>query len=153
MANAIEHLDNLHNNAYILSPLLESFFENTEQREKDILLSYLVLPLLLHKESSVKIKNSNIKSSIYTIFSSPSIIYGLNDRVYTFKGVTNKCLLLSSMEKSLSINSDMSVNFINKNMDNAFCNRDHLRAAAQLAKLFNSHDIVEIFRKLGVTNL
>ncbi|EKA7406946.1 hypothetical protein QUO13_003995 [Vibrio parahaemolyticus] len=153
MATAIVHIENLHNNAYVLAPIIEAFFESTEKREKDILLSYLVLPLIIHVESNEKIKKSNKRSTIYTIFSDAAIIYGINERVESFKNITNKCLLLSSLEKSIKIEDDMSVRFIERKVDFTFCDPEQLKSAKKLAKLFNSHDIVEIYRKLGITKL
>ncbi|MEZ8913922.1 three component ABC system middle component [Vibrio lentus] len=153
MANAIVHIDNIHNNAYILAPIIESFYEGADKRTRNLLLSYLVLPLILHEESRVKILKSNIRSSIYTIFSDASILYGINERVQSFKETTNKCILLSSMENSLNIDSDMSVEFISRNIDYSFCNVDKIKSAKKLAALFNSHDIVEIFRKLGINKI
>ncbi|CAH7228710.1 conserved hypothetical protein [Vibrio chagasii] len=153
MANAIVHIDSIHNNTYILAPIIESFYQETDKRNRDLLLSYLVLPLILHEESRVKILRSNIRSSIYTIFSDTSILYGINERVQSFKEVTNKCILLSSMEKSLNIDDDISVEFIARNIDYSFCNVDKINSAKKLAALFNSHDIVEIFRKLGINKI
>lgn len=153
MANAIIHINNLHNNAYILSPIIEAFYESTNKRSKDILLSYLVLPLLIHSKSNDKINKSNVRSTIYTTFSDPSIIYGINERVEYFKNITNKCLMLSSIENSIEIEDDMSVRFIERKIDYTFCNQEKLKSATKLAKLFNSHDIVEIYRKLGITKL
>lgn len=46
MNTAADHLYTLHRNAFALAPVIQSFYLNWEPMEKDILLSYLVLPLV-----------------------------------------------------------------------------------------------------------
>ena len=153
MANAVDHIGSFHHNAYILSPILEVFYKFSNERERNVLLSYLVLPLLLYPESRKKLKSANKNSSIYTIFSEPSLLFGLCERVDEFKEITNKCLLLLTHEKSLFINDLMSVSYVASNLDSSLCNKDFLRASKNLSILLNSHDIVEIYRKLGIKKI
>lgn len=153
MTSAIVHIDNIHNNAYILAPIIESFYENAKNRKNNLLLSYLILPLIMHEESRTRILNSNVNSSIYTIFADSSRIYGINERTESYKEVTNKCILLSVMEKSIRIENDMSICFVEKRIDSVFCDQDKIKSAKKLAELFNSHEIIEIYRKLGIKKL
>ncbi|PSV96978.1 hypothetical protein CTM91_19180 [Photobacterium aquimaris] len=153
MANAIDHIESFHYNAYLLAPILERFYEFSIEKDKNILLSYLVLPLLLYPESRNKLKTANIKSSIYTIFSDQTILYGLNERIENFSAITNKCLLLLVNEGSIKINESMSVTYLSKKMDMSLCNKDIVRASKNISILFNSHEIVEVFRKLGVKKI
>ncbi|EJG0913583.1 TPA: hypothetical protein KDY48_004638 [Vibrio parahaemolyticus] len=153
MASAVEHIEVFHQNSYILSPILENFFKHTESREKDILLSYLLFPLILYPESREKLKYANKNSSIYTLFSNQELLYGINDRVRDFKNNTNKCLLVLEQNGSIEITNSMSVNYKSSNLDSSLCDKDSLRAAKNLAILFNSHEIVEIYRKLGIKKL
>jgi hypothetical protein len=150
MANAVDHIENFHRNAYILSPILEVFYKFSKERDRNITLSYLVFPLILHPESRNKLKFANKNSSIYTIFSEQSIYYGLSERVDEFKEVTNKCILLLDHEKSVSITRLMSIMYKSSNLDTSLCSADELRAAKNLSILLNSHEIVEIYRKLGI---
>ncbi|KJF95207.1 three component ABC system middle component [Photobacterium angustum] len=153
MSNAIDHIESFHYNAYLLAPIIEKFYEFSKEREQNILLSYLVLPLILYPESREKIKYANVNSSIYTIFSEQSITYGLDERIKTFSSITNKCLLLLSNEEAIKINDSMSVTYITKKLDSVLSNKDVMRATQRIAVLFNSHEIVEIFRKLGVKKI
>lgn len=153
MASAVDHIENFHHNAYILSPILERFYEFSKERDRNILLSYLVFPLILYPESRNKLKSANKNSSIYTIFSDQSLFYGLGERVDEFKEITNKCILLLEHEKSVSITSFMSVMYKSSNLDSSLCSADALRAAKNLSILLNSHEIVEIYRKLGIKKI
>lgn len=153
MANALDHIDTFHHNAYILSPVLERFFEFCEGKDNNILLSYLVLPLLLYPESRIKLKSANKNSSIYTIFSEQELLYGIGDRVNSLKSLTNTCLLLLLHSDSITMTDSMSVNYKSSKLDSSLCSNEILRAAKNLSILFNSHEVVEIYRKLGIKKL
>ena len=153
MANALDHIDTFHHNAYILSPILERFYSFCKCKEKNILLSYLIFPLLLYPESRIKLKSANKNSSIYTIFSDQELLYGLSDRVDTLKRLTNTCLLVLLHNNSITVTDSMSVKYNSSNLEYSLCTNEMLRAAKNLAILFNSHEIVEIYRKLGIKKL
>jgi hypothetical protein len=51
MSNAIESYAVLHNNPFILAPLFREFYSALPQSPKNLLLSYLVLPLVLQPAS------------------------------------------------------------------------------------------------------
>ncbi|HHX8446785.1 TPA: three component ABC system middle component [Vibrio diabolicus] len=153
MPNAFDHIDAFHHNAYILAPVLERFFEFCEKRDNNILLSYLVLPLLLYPESRVKLKSANKNSSIYTIFSDQEILFGIGERVNALKFLTNTCLLLLVNNDSITISNNMSISHNSSNLDSSLCSDEILRAAKNLSILFNSHEIIEIYRKLGIKKL
>ena len=153
MSNALDHIDAFHHNAYILSPILERFFEFSEGKDNNILLSYLVLPLLLYPESRIKLKSANKNSSIYTIFSNQELLYGIAERVSSLKSLTNTCLLVLLHSESIVITESMTVSYKSGNLDSSLCPDETLRAARNLSILFNSHEVVEIYRKLGIKKL
>ncbi len=47
-ANPIEHLFTLQRSPIALAPVIHNFFAHSKPRERDLLLSYLVLPMVLY---------------------------------------------------------------------------------------------------------
>lgn len=48
MSKFIENISILQNNTFILTPLLVAFYKNLKPTDKNILLAYFVLPLVLN---------------------------------------------------------------------------------------------------------
>ena len=59
MSKYVNSVYKLNNNIFVLAPLFVSFYKNLKPNPKNLLLSYLVLPLVLYKTSQEKIKNSD----------------------------------------------------------------------------------------------
>ena len=56
MSKFIENISTLQNNTFALTPLLVSFYKNLKPTDKNILLAYFVLPLVLNNEFLEKIQ-------------------------------------------------------------------------------------------------
>lgn len=153
MANAIDHIDTLNRNTYILIPILEKFYEFSDKRERNILLAYLVFAIILSPNIRGKLINANKNSSIHTLFSDKTILAGIQEKVISFKNITNKCFLLAFQINSLSITSKQSITYIASNSDSSRCSNEILRATKNLAILLNSNQIVDSYRMLGIKKI
>ncbi len=120
--------------------------------EKDILLSYLILPLVSYKPMHKFLANAKRNSSLRTMTSDSSRLIGLALRVEEFKPITNAALLILTAEKSLEVNSEMSVASIKK-ICTINSNKDLLRYSRKLAMVFSGEDVVSIYRTLGLKSL
>jgi len=58
MSKYADSVYKINNNIFVFTPLFVAFYKNLKPNPKNLLLSYLVLPLVLHKTSQEKIKNS-----------------------------------------------------------------------------------------------
>lgn len=92
MSKFIENISILQNNTFILTPLLVAFYKNLKPTDKNILLAYFVLPLVLNNEFVGKIQRITTASNISRITKDKDIMAGFEDRFYYYKEQTNKCL-------------------------------------------------------------
>lgn len=152
MSKVIEYTYQLYNNPFVLTQLLLSFYKNYQRKENDILLAYLILPLVLYPQSRDSIVNANIRSSILKISENKNCISGLANRVAEYKQITNLCIQQAIDNKLIELRN-MSVVVINN-----VCNTDpelnkSIKAASNLVKVFGSLDVVTIYRLLGIKEL
>ena len=64
MSKFLENISTLQNNTFILTPLLVSFYKNLKPPDKNILLAYFVLPLVLNNEFLDKIQKITTASNL-----------------------------------------------------------------------------------------
>ncbi|WP_428510453.1 three component ABC system middle component [Roseateles sp.] len=152
MNTAADHLYTLHRNSFALAPAIQSFYLNREPMEKDILLSYLVLPLVSFPAMQEYLHTANRTSSIRTMTSDASRLVGLSLRISEYKPITNKALLILRSDESLQLSDDLSV-LVNKNPHSENADPKMLRCARQLAMVFRNESVVTIYRLLGLKSL
>ncbi len=152
MANAIRQLGVLHHSPYLLAPLYQEFYAQLEKQPKNILLSYLLLPMLFHHETASKLQRLS-QSSLNTKFNDPLILKGLEKRVQDFKELTNTCMLILKEQNVVQIHSDLSVNFEAKSLPSEHCKKQQLTAAKNLATLMNPFLVKDCYRILGIKKL
>lgn len=152
MNTAADHLYTLHRNAFALAPVIQSFYLNRGPIEKDVLLSYLVLPLVSFPAMQDYLHTANRTSSIRTMTSESSRLIGLSLRISEYEPITNKALLILRSDESLQLSDDLSVRVSeNRNSENA--DPKILRYARQFAMVFRNESVVTIYRMLGLKSL
>lgn len=151
-ATASDHIYTLHRTPFALAPLIHSFYNEWEPIEKDILLSYLILPLVSYKPMHKFLAGAKRNSSVRTMAADSSRLLGLAPRVDEFKSITNAALLILTAEKSLEIKSDMSAASTNK-VRAVNSNEDLLRYSRKLTMVFAGEDVASIYRTLGLKSL
>ena len=153
MSTAVESYATLHYSPFVLAPLFECFYQTAANQPKNILLSYLVLPLTLYPKSRIFLKNAKSTSSLRTFCRDASRLYGLSERVQEYRKLTNACIQLNIDVGGLSIESDLSVTFLVEMLDTSVCSRDAIKAARNLSRVFQPLDVPAIYRFLGVKKL
>lgn len=158
MSKYVDSIYKINNNIFVLTPLFVVFYQNLKSNPKNLLLSYLVLPLVLYKTSQEKIKNSNKNSSIFTFLDSKdkkkrANVYGLPKRVQEYKEVTNQCILYAVENGWLKINDDLSVVVLKEQKNGISSLDDAFKASSKLCNIFQDLDVVSIYRQLGVKEL
>ncbi|HBN8637996.1 TPA: hypothetical protein VDV70_004240 [Pseudomonas aeruginosa] len=147
-----DHIYTLHRTPFSLAPIIQSFYQEWEPIEKDILLSYLILPLVTFKPMHGFLKGARRDSSVRTMTSDASRLIGLALRIEEFKPITHAALLILAAEKQLEITSSMSVQTLNKPRA-ANADKTLLRYSQKLAMVFSGEDVVSIYRMLGIKSL
>lgn len=148
----VEHLFTLQRSPIALAPVIYQFYNHREHTERDVLLSYLVLPLVLYPPTQEFLQNAKSTSSLRTMCEKRERLAGLVERVQQLKPLTNDCLLMLAADGSLSFNQHMGVALQAENRaENA--NPKLMKAAERLAAVFGTEHIVTIYRMLGLKSL
>lgn len=153
MSRLVDNISKIHNNPFVLTPLIIGFYNNTEPRPNDILLAYLILPLVLHEESKHSLAYAKVTSSTQSFKRKKENLYGLAGRVESYKDLTNKCIQYAIDNKYIKINKNLSVEVIKKEITTIGSLEKSLRASSNLHKVFRDLDVVSIYRLLGVKEL
>lgn len=158
MSKYVDSVYKINNNIFVLAPIFVAFYQNLKPNPKNLLLSYLVLPLVLYKTSQEKIKNTNSRSSVFTFLDSKNKdkranVYGLPKRVQEYKEITNQCILYAIENKWLKLNDDLSVVMLEEQKNSISSLDDAFKASSKLCNVFQDLDVVSIYRQLGVKEL
>lgn len=153
MTKYIDSLQIIYKNPFILAPLITNFYSNINKKSNNILLAYLVFPMVLNNDRRNFLLKSKINSSIYTFKSNRSLLVGIPDNLAYFKDLTSSSIQHAIDNNWILINEDMSVSVV-KNQKNI---QGHLgdayRATAKLNNIFGDIDVVSLYKYLGVKKI
>ncbi len=150
--NAVEHLFTLQHSPILLAPYLHQFYTHLPQRERNLLLSYLVLPMILYPPMQAYLLQARKTSNLRTMCAEQSRLVGLTYQVNQFKSQTNSAILILQAAECIEITHELSVKTISTvNSNNA--NPLYLNAAQRLAILLSEDEIPFIYRTLGFKTL
>lgn len=158
MNKYIDSVYRVNNNPFIFTPLIVAFYEHLQRKPKNILLAYLVLPLVLNERSKQTLQVAKTTSSIHTFIDSKDKskrenVFGLPERIKNYKEITNQCIQHAIDNQWIKINEDLSIEFLRK-VDNKVENLNQsFKASSNLYKIFKELDVVTIYRLLGVREL
>ena len=155
MSDAIKSLYVLNNNPFVFAEPMHGFFDAMGQKSKGMLLSYLMLPLVLHPESHLFLKNANVNSSLRTMSKKvkDGALWGVEKRVKTWSEETNTTLRHLMDVDLLRRDADLSIQARPCKSFGNIAPAGSVRAARRLGVIFKHHDVVSIFRDLGVKKL
>jgi hypothetical protein len=148
----IDHLFTLQRSPYALAPIIHRFYEASDSKERDVLLSYLVLPMVLYPPMHSFLMGVRVTSSLRTMCKEQSRLVGLAARVQSFKPLTNAVMLILTAERGIKVADDLSVKSIGE-VRIANANKELLDAGRKLATVFSGEDVVSIYRTLGLRSL
>lgn len=148
----IEHLFTLQRSPIALAPVIHQFFASSPPRERDLLLCYLVLPMVLYPPMQKYLLNATKKSNLRTLCNDHARLVGLTHNTEQFKPITNAALLVLQAEKAIEITTELTVSSIS-DVHQANANSILLAAARKLAMICADADIVSIYRTLGFKSL
>jgi hypothetical protein len=152
-ANAIQHYVTLARSPLLMVPVIESFFQELRPSEKNILLGYLVLPMVLYPPSREFLKNARATSSIRTLCSDRSRLAGLPQRVNELR-LTSSLAMQNSIDSGrLILDSDLTLGFGEHLINSSNGMQVEAKAAKRLASMFEPYDVPTVYRLLGVNKL
>lgn len=147
MSSIVDALYELKYNPFEYGTYISSFYTSVGTSENNILLAPLVIPLCSHYILGRKLYNSNIKSTIWSIFDDRIMLYDLQERIDEFQHLTEQCIdycltndWLSIDEERLSLVACLDARTLFKVE----------KCPEKLGRLFFGHSVIEIYAFLGV---
>ncbi len=153
MSKLIENISTLQSNIFILTPILVSFYRNLQPKDKNILLAYLVFPLVLNSDFLEKITTVSRASRLSRITNDKEIMAGFEERFEYFKDITNHCLQYALECGYIKINDDLSVTVLVDNNLQIDCRLSKsINLASQLHKIF-TRNVINTYYAFGIYKL
>ena len=154
MSDTIKHLNTLANSPFLCMPILQTFFINFPEKEKSILLAYLVLPLSLSEKSRENLAKNSKKRNLSNFSLKHENITNLPEKLENYKKTTNIALHQLISQELLTVNNDLSVRHCDDYTLPILPNFEKSNLAAKnLANLLSPYEIPVIFKKLGIYKL
>lgn len=154
MSRAINNIYIILNNPFKLMELIIYFYSSYENQDKDILLSYLILPLVLNRDSRKKLLNLNRNCNLLSLTKNSKNVIGLEQMIEEYKDITNECIQIALLNGYLELNENKSLVRTDKDLKNEFFkSSEEYTAIRNFAVILKTKDIVTIYRMLGVKKL
>lgn len=153
MSDSVHHLRVLHNNPFIFAPAFVAFFEALGEKDRSLLLGYLVLPMSLHQLSRKFLNKANSRSSIRTMLQDRGHIHGLDERVIRYREMSNTTIQYLLDTGGISVHSQIVVAVSDQQAVDGPSPEGVVKAARRLGAFFQPYDVPTVFRRLGVMSL
>ena len=145
--NTIDALYLAKYNPFKYGKYLADFYSELTGVEKNSLLLPILIPLFTHPFFKTKIENSNIRSSMHTVFFNHyKELYDLQDRINSLKILTSDsiqyCLVNEWLETDINFLSFVPIQ--RKNSEK------RIKVAKKLARLFSNRSVYEIYISVGI---
>ena len=147
MSSIVDALYELKYNPFEYGTYLASFYTAVGEAENNLLLAPLVIPLCSHPIFGQKLFNSNVRSTIWSVFGDRTNLYDLQERIDGFQALTEQCIQYCLINDWLSIDEQSLALRSCDESDSVFTNQ---KSAEKLGRLFSGHSVVEIYVFLGV---
>lgn len=146
MSSIVEALYELKYNPFEYGEYLASFYRAIEESENNLLFAPLVIPLCSHPIFGQKLFNSNVRSTIWSVFDDRTKLYDLQERIDGFQKLTEKCIQYCLVNDWLSVDEQSLALRARDESDSTFTNQ---KSAEKLGRLFSGHSVVDIYAFLG----
>lgn len=147
MSGVVDALYELKYNPFEYGAYLASFYTAVGESENNILLAPLIIPLCSHPIFGQKLFDSNIRSTIWSVFEDRTKLYDLQERIDGFHTLTEQCIQYCLVNDWLSVDQHgLSLRACDET-ESVFTNQ---KSAEKLGRLFCGHSVVEIYAFLGV---
>lgn len=147
MSSIADALYELKYNPFKYGAHIASFYASIGKSENNLLLAPLVVPLCSHPVFGRKLSNSNVRSTIWSIFGDRTKLYDLQERIDEFQDLTEQCIQYCLVNDWLSVDEEYLSLHACINSDSAFANE---RSAEKLGRLLSELSVLEVYAFLGV---
>ncbi|MEO6291149.1 MAG: three component ABC system middle component [Burkholderiaceae bacterium] len=115
--NAIQHYITLTRSPLLLSPIIEAFFKVVRPVDKNMLMGYLVLPVVLYPQSRDFLRNATARSSIRSFCADRSRLAGLPQRVAELRTTTSMAMQNAIDCNRLILHTNLSLAYAEQQND------------------------------------
>lgn len=153
MSDTLKNIGIIECNIFTLTPLLVAFYGNMPSKERNLLYSYLLFPIVLHKPSE-KLVRLNKRSRITRITEDSEIMAGFQDRLQFYKKLTNECIQYAIECGALKLDTEHLI--LSKGKPVKFYTNPKLGKALNIAsELYKilKQDVVTTYIQLGIHQL
>jgi hypothetical protein len=154
MKKIVENISIIHNNIFVLTPLLISFYKNYKGQKNDLLLSYLILPIVLNPKCIEELKVVRSNSNLVRLVANKECMAGFAERFEFYKQIANQCLQYAIDCKYIIVTKELQIKVVNSEglyTDPSLSNS--ITLASNLHNLFKSLDVINIYYAFGIKNL
>ena len=154
MSDFIESIHTIYNNPFILTPVLLTFYKNYIGQKNDLLLAYLIFPIVLEQEHIQKNKHLKSNSTLSRFTKDKAFISGFYDRLEAYRSITNLCLQYAIDSNYILVDKNLSVKVISD--DVLFIDpllKDAHELSNKLFKVFKKINVVNIYQAFGIKEL
>lgn len=140
-------------NAFNLAPLFLSFFKECRVSKDNVLLAYLILPLIYSEKWKLLDKRINSKSDVRNwIVQDKMPINGLVDRMYFFQNFTTT-ILQYCFDRKWALLDDYNNVKIQNVQDWNNLKDSKIKYASKVSILFQDMTVAQIYSSLGIDRL
>ena len=153
MSKYLDNLETLHNNVFILTPLLVSFYKNLKKSDNNLLLAYFVFPIVLNKNCIGEFRHLRVDSNMSKFTNNKNFMAGFEARFNYYKEITNRCLQYALDCQYIEIDKNLSVSVITTELLSTDpILKDSLEVANLLYKIFTKN-VVNTYYSFGIKRL
>jgi len=147
MSSIVDDIYELKYNPFEYGAYLASFYRSIGEAENNLLLAPLVIPLCNNPIFGPKLFNSNVRSSIWSVFNDRTNLYDLQERIDGFQMLTLQCIQYCLVNDWLFVNEQSLALRACDKPESGFIGQ---KSAEKLGRIFRGHSVVEIYAFLGV---
>ena len=153
MKKIVENISIIHNNIFVLTPLLISFYKNYKGIKNDLLLSYLILPIVLNPKCIEELKVIRSNSNLARLVTNKECMAGFAERFEFYKQITNQCIQYAIDCKYITVTANLQIKVVNTDTYTDPSLSNSITLASNLHNLFKSLDVINIYYAFGIKNL
>lgn len=150
MSNIISDVVKIKYNSFTLAPAMLSYYETCQVKQDNILLMYLLFPVVLNSDWIYKLPRVQSRSRLETWVKNNQLhIEGLSERMTTFQHLTETTLQYCIDMEYVRVDEKNNVTVVS----NPYKRGYFMDAATRLTKLLGKSSPAKIYATLGIREL
>jgi len=150
MSNIISDVVKIKYNSFTLAPAMLSYYETCQVKQDNILMMYLLFPVVLNSDWILKLPRVQSRSRLETWVKDNKLhIEGLSERMATFQHLTETTLQYCIDMEYVKLDENNNVTVVN----NPYGKGYFMDAATRLTKLIGKSSPAKIYATLGIREL